>query len=82
MWTVETTNNTNNNATMECNGEVSCVNAGSDLKEMVLGFARDAGYGKFRFFINNEEVLPQNAPSLVEAGGVYKITPYDVAGIQ
>ena len=80
MWAVETTEN-NNNATMECNGSVSAVDTGSDLKEMVLGFARDAGYGKFRFFMDDTEVLPQNAPSVVEAGVSYKITPYDVAGL-
>jgi hypothetical protein len=78
MWEVESVGG--GSATMEVNGNVSEVEVGVDLKEMVLGFARDAGYGKFRFFIDEEEVLPQNAPSLSEAGRRYKITPYDVAG--
>jgi len=79
MWEVESVES---NATMEVNGDVQSVEVGSDLKEVVLAAARDAGYGKFRFYIDGDEVLPQNAPSLVENGKAYKITPYDVAGVR
>jgi len=78
MW--EVTESEVSVPTMEVNGSINDLTVGDDLKEVVLGFARDAGYGKFRFFINEEEVLPQNAPSMVEGGKAYKITPYDVAG--
>lgn len=67
-------------ATFVVNGNEVAVEVGADLKETVLGFARDAGYQKFHFFIDDEEVLPQNAPDTIVAGNTYKITPYDVAG--
>ena len=67
-------------ATFEVNGNITAVEAGVNLKELVLSFARDAGYGKFRFYVNGTEVLPQNAPEVTEAGVAYKIAPYDVAG--
>jgi len=79
MWEVAETGN-GNGATFEVNGNTYDVEVGADLKETVLGFARDAGYQKFRFYIDGEEVLPQNAPSVIEDGKAYKITPYDVAG--
>jgi hypothetical protein len=66
--------------TMEVNGDVRNIEAGANLKEVVIGTARDAGFGKFRFYINGEEVLPQNAPVLIEDGKAYKIAPFDVAG--
>lgn len=78
MWEVEAVSEAG--ATLEVNGSTSDVEVGKDLKEVVLEAARNAGYGKFRFFINDEEVLPQNAPSFIESGTSYKITPYDVAG--
>jgi len=81
MWNVETTENTQDQATFEVNGSVTNVNAGEDLKETVLGFAREAGYGKFRFYIDGEETLPQDAPEKVVAGTAYKIVPYDTAGL-
>ncbi len=67
-------------ATMEVNGSTVSIDSGIDLKEVVLKFARDAGYKKFRFYINGEEVLPQDAPGLTESGVAYKITAFDVAG--
>lgn len=78
MW--EVTNQASANTTMEVNGDVNTIEAGANLKEVVIATARQAGFGKFRFYINGEEVLPQNAPVLIEAGKAYKIAPYDVAG--
>jgi hypothetical protein len=78
MW--EVTNQNQAATTLEVNGDVRTIEAGANLKEVVIAAAREAGFGKFRFYINGEEVLPQNAPSLIEAGKAYKIAPYDVAG--
>jgi len=78
MWEVERVEEAG--ATFVVNGNEVAVEVEADLKETVLGFARDAGYQKFHFFINDEEILPQNAPSNIVAGNTYKITPYDVAG--
>jgi hypothetical protein len=77
MWEVESVESS---STMEVNGDVTEVSVGVDLKELVLETASNAGYGKFRFYIDDEEVMPQDAPSLTEANKSYKITPYDVAG--
>ena len=79
MWEV-TNNQATAATTMEVNGDTRNIEAGANLKEVVIAAARDAGFGKFRFYINGEEVLPQNAPVLIEAGKAYKISPYDVAG--
>jgi hypothetical protein len=68
-------------ATLEVNGSVSDLTVGDTLKDVILDAARDAGYGKFRLFVNDEEVLPQNATTLVEADTAYKISPFDTAGI-
>lgn len=78
MWNLETVEQ--NSATLEVNGSVSEIEAGLPLKDVVIAAARDAGFGKFRFYIDGEEVLPQNAPLTIEAGKAYKIAPYDVAG--
>lgn len=79
MWEVQENGN-GNGATMEVNGSVRPVEVGANLKEIVIAAAREAGFGKFRFYINGEEILPQNAPIVTEAGKAYKIAPYDVAG--
>ena len=82
MWNDETNNveATETNAVFIVNGESFEVEAGADLKETVLGFARNAGYSKFRFYINDAEVAPHEAPSTVEGATVYKIVAYDKAG--
>lgn len=66
--------------TLEVNGSVTDLEPGAVLREVVINAAREAGFGKFRFYINGEEVLPQNAPLTIEEGNSYKIAPYDVAG--
>jgi len=77
MWEVQT--NDTAGATLEINGSIKSIEVGANLKDVVIAAAREAGFGKFRFYIDGEEVLPQNAPVLVEAKA-YKIAPYDVAG--
>ena len=78
MW--EVTEQASNNPTMEVNGSVRDIEAGANLREVVIATAREAGYGKFRFYIDGSEVLPQDAPTLIEAGKAYKVAAYDVAG--
>ena len=78
MW--EVTNAANTNPTMEVNGSTREITAGANLKEVVIASAREAGFGKFRFYIDGAEVLPQDAPSTIEAGKAYKVAAYDVAG--
>lgn len=80
MWEVQTNDANSSGATLEINGSVSSIEVGATLKDVIIAAAREAGFGKFRFYIDGTEVLPQNAPTLVEAGKAYKIAPYDVAG--
>lgn len=80
MWEL-TTDNNGSGATLEINGSTRNIDVGATLKDVVIASAREAGFGKFRFYIDGTEVLPQNAPVLVEAGKAYKIAPYDVAGV-
>ena len=80
MWTVDGVESNGNDAVLLVNGSETPVNAGDDLKEVVLNAAREAGYQKFHLFIDGEEVLPSNAPTLVEEGMTLEIRPYDVAG--
>jgi len=81
MWnTGDVFNTEENEAVLRVNGAETFVNAGDNLRETVLNAAREAGYQKFHLFINDEEVLPSNAPDTVEDGMVIEIRPYDVAG--
>lgn len=83
MWNDENSTNTgatDNIAIFIVNGEKFEVESGANLKEQVLAFARNAGYSKFRFYINDEEVAPHEAPETVEGNTYYKIVPYDKAG--
>ncbi len=78
MWEVESVEAAG--ATMEVNGNVESIEVGANLKDVVLQFARDAGFGKFKFFIDDEEVMPQDAPEFVENGKAYNIVAFDEAG--
>lgn len=79
MWEVENTNQVR--TTLEVNGSVRDITPGANLRDVVIAAAREAGFGKFRFYINGTEVLPQDAPPLIEEGKAYKIAPFDVAGV-
>jgi len=79
MWEITESENSVD-AVVIINGSEYDVEAGQNLKDVILGFARDAGFKKFRLYIDDDEVLPQDAPELVEAGHVYKIVQYDQAG--
>ena len=63
------------------NGATIEVQPGSSMKETVRTYARDAGLGKFRVFLNGSEVRPSEAPEVVEAGTKIELRPFDVAGI-
>ncbi len=65
---------------IEVNGAVIEVAPGANLKEAIVGTARDAGLGKFRVYLNGMEVKPSQAPDTFNEGDVVKLTAYDVAG--
>ena len=67
------------NTFVSVNGMNVEVNPGDDFKESVIKIARDADYGKFRVFMNGEEIEPDIAPELFEDGMKVEIRPYDKA---
>jgi len=62
------------------NGAFVSLEAGTELATEVMRLATDAGYQKFRVFLNGEEIEPTEAPDLIEEGDVLKIMAFDVAG--
>lgn len=62
------------------NGSSIPVSPGSSMVETVKRMALDAGYGKFRVFINNAEIKPSEAPALINENDKIEIRPYDKAG--
>jgi hypothetical protein len=62
------------------NGSFVDLEPGLNLVDSALGLARGAGYGKFRVYLNGEEMEPEDAPEFIENGDILKITAFDVAG--
>lgn len=66
--------------TITVNGQTRDISAGASFKDTVVATAKEYGLGKFRLFLNDEEILPSQAPATIEAGMRIKLTPFDVAG--
>ena len=78
MWEVEASGG--GEATIEVNGQVTPVEVGGNFKETVIAKAQEYGLGKFRLFLNDEEILPSQAPATISAGDKIKLVAFDVAG--
>ena len=78
MWEVQAGGN--GGASITVNGQTNALEVGSNFKEAVIGAAREYGLGKFRLFLNDEEILPSQAPALVADGHAIKLVAFDVAG--
>lgn len=61
-------------------GEVYAAVPGESFKDAVLKAADQAGYGKFRVFLNSVEIRPSMAPRTFTEGDKVEIRPYDQAG--
>jgi len=61
------------------NGATLTLEAGASFKDTVLRLAREAGYGKFKVFLNGSELRVSEAPAIIESGIELKITPFDSA---
>ena len=61
------------------NGGDVRIEPGVNFTESIKNIALDAEFGKFRVFLNNEEVTPSTAPDAFEAGMKVEIRPYDKA---
>lgn len=53
---------------------------GESFTDGVLRVARENELGKFRVFINEEEIEPEDAPEFVGEGEEVRLFKYDVAG--
>ena len=68
------------NTYIRVNGSDRRIDVGSSLTSVIKETARDAGLGKFRVFLNGEEIRPSEAPDVVEEGMGLELRPFDVAG--
>jgi len=66
--------------TLKVEGVYHQIEPGASFKDTVLSYARDAGLGKFRVFLNGEEVPKSQAPESFEEGMAVELRPFDVAG--
>jgi hypothetical protein len=62
------------------NGESFRLDAGVNFKETVQRFSRDAGFGKFRVFLNGGEIRPSQSPEQINEGDKLELRPFDIAG--
>lgn len=62
------------------NGSTLNLTPGADFKVTLKNLAADAGFGKFRVFLNGNEISPSESPSVVNEGDKIELRPYDVAG--
>lgn len=68
--------------TIRVNGENMDLDVGDNFKDVIKEASLEAGFGKFRVILDGEEILPSQAPELVEAGMRIEVLPYDVPGAE
>jgi hypothetical protein len=66
-------------ALVRINGANLPIEVGSSFRETVVHMAQEAGFGKFRVFMNGEEVKPSASPELITEGTRMEIRPFDPA---
>lgn len=62
------------------NGSHQNVEVGAPFLQTVKNAALNAGFGKFRAFLNGIEVRPTTAPTNFETDHRVELRPYDEAG--
>lgn len=67
-------------ASILINGSFVDVELGSPFLQTVKNAALNAGFGKFRCFLNGVEVRPTTAPTNFETDHKVELRPYDEAG--
>jgi len=68
------------NTYIRVNGSDRQIEVGSNLVSIIKETARDAGLGKFRVFLDGEEIRPSEAPDVITEGMALELRPFDVAG--
>lgn len=67
-------------STLTVNGFVSNLETGASFRDVVIDAARNAGYGKFRVYLDGVEIDPANAPATVPEGSNLEVRPFEKAG--
>lgn len=67
-------------ASILVNGSHVPVEEGADFLATVKGAALNAGFGKFKAFLNGQEIRPSSAPATISTDHRIEIRPYDEAG--
>ena len=67
-------------ASVLVNGSYRNLEAGAPFLQSVQSIALQAGFGKFKVWLNGTEVRPSSAPSVVESNMSVEIRPFDEAG--
>lgn len=62
------------------NGSFREIDPGTSFKQTVASYAEDAGFGKFRVFLNGSEIKPNEAPETFNEGTKVELRPFEVAG--
>ena len=69
------------NTYVRVNGSTLPVEVGSSFKDVVKEMSLNAGFGKFRVYLNGTEVKPSMAPESISLGDKVEIRAYDEAGL-
>ncbi len=74
-WDTEATT-----ATIQTPQGEKTVQIGEVFSEAIKRLARELGYGHFRVYVNEDEILsPEDAPETIDADDEIKLTPEDKA---
>ena len=69
-----------NEPTVLVNGSHQPLEVGAPFLQSVQGIALQAGFGKFKVWLNGTEVRPSSAPAEVTSDMRVEIRPFDEAG--
>jgi len=69
-----------NGAYARVNGATVRLDPGASFRETCMKLSRDAGFGKFRVFLDGREIKPTEAPETIVEGMKMEIRAFDVAG--
>lgn len=69
-----------NGASILVNGSYQRIEEGAPFLSAVKNVALQAGFGKFKVYLNGTEVRPSSAPTEVRSDDRIEIRPFDEAG--
>lgn len=76
----EVTPNNEEGTYVKVNGSYISIEPGSLFRDVVKDVSLNAGFGKFRVYLNSQEIKPSEAPEIVNTGDRIEIRAYDEAG--